>query len=122
MQEGGWSGRKWQWEDIDTVVLMLHHPTMTTTFERRSTIRLRPKNQLTLPEQIASAVGSEVGDRFFVSVEGPGRVVLERVPKSYAGALAGLWGTEEEWMAELRASRDEWDERERRLFGENPAE
>ena len=90
---------------------------MTLTVERRSTIRLRPKNQLTLPEPVARAVAAEVGDRFFVSVEAPGRVVLERVPRSYAGALAGVWGTEEEAMAELRASRDEWDERERRVWG-----
>jgi bifunctional DNA-binding transcriptional regulator/antitoxin component of YhaV-PrlF toxin-antitoxin module len=93
-------------------------PTMVAMFERRTTVRLRPKNQLTLPEPIARAIGSEAGDRFFVSVEGPGRVVLERVPKSFAGALAGLWGTQEEIDAEIRAGRDEWDEREHRLLGD----
>jgi hypothetical protein len=40
------------------------------------------------------------------------------VPKSYAGALAGVWGSHEEAMAELRAGRDEWDERERRQMGD----
>ncbi|MFN8622687.1 MAG: AbrB/MazE/SpoVT family DNA-binding domain-containing protein [Chloroflexota bacterium] len=91
---------------------------MVIAVERRATIRLRAKNQLTLPEPVARALGAEPGDRFFVSFEAPDRVVLQRVPKSYAGALAGVWGTYEEAMAELRASRDEWDERERRQIGD----
>ena len=91
---------------------------MNITFQRRSTVRLRPKNQLTMPESVVHSLRAQPGDRFFVSVEGPDRVVLERVPKSYAGALRGLWGTQEEAEAEIRTMRDEWDERERDLFGD----
>jgi hypothetical protein len=83
---------------------------MALDLRRRPTIRLRPKHQLTLPESVAREIDANVGDRFFVSVEGPHRVVLERVPVSYAGSLRGLWGTPEEAAAEFRAMRDEWRE------------
>lgn len=95
---------------------------MTVTFERSTPIRVRPKNQITIPEAIASQLGVGPGDRLFARVDESGQLVLRKVPRSFAGALAGLWGTEEEWMAELRASRDEWDERERRQLGDVPAE
>lgn len=88
------------------------------TFDRTTPIRIRPKNQITIPEAIATQLGIGPGDRLFARVDKSGQLVLRKVPKSFAGALAGLWGTQEEAMAELRASRDEWDERERRLFGE----
>ena len=90
---------------------------MTVSFDRSSTIRIRAKNQITIPEPIATQLGVGPGDRLFGHVDQSGQLVLRKVPRSFAGALAGLWGTEEEAMAELRASRDEWDERERRLLG-----
>ena len=95
---------------------------MATTFERSTPIRVRPKNQITIPEAIASRLDIGPGDRLLARVDDAGQLVMRKVPKSHAGALAGLWGTEAEAMASLRASRDEWDERERRLFGEVPAE
>lgn len=100
------------------VVRDWYRTTMAELITRRETVRLRAKNQLTLPEPVARALGVEPGDRFFVSFEEPDRAVLQRVPKSYAGALAGVWGSHEEAMAELRASRDEWDEPERRQLGD----
>lgn len=93
---------------------------MTATFERSTPIRIRPRNQITIPEAIATRLGVGPGDRLFARVDESGQLVLRKVPKSFAGALAGVWGTHEEAMAELRASRDEWEERERRLFGEVP--
>ena len=95
---------------------------MTLQLERSTPIRVRPKNQITIPEAIAARLEIGAGDRLLARVDDSGQIVLRKVPKSYAGALAGLWGTEAEAMAELRASRDEWDERERRQFGEAPAE
>lgn len=95
---------------------------MVMTFERSTPIRVRPKNQITIPEAIASRLDIGPGDRLLARVDEDGQLVLRKVPKSFAGALAGLWGTEAEAMAELRASRDEWDERERRQYGEVPAE
>ena len=91
---------------------------MPITLERRITARLRPKNQLTLPTEIVKAVGAAAGDRFFVTSDGPDRVVLERLPRSYAGSLAGLWGSAEAVNVDVRAIRGGWAERERRQLGE----
>jgi antitoxin component of MazEF toxin-antitoxin module len=71
--------------------------------------RLRPKNQLTLPNAVVDEAGAEIGDRFRVSVE-DGVIHLERVRKSYAGSLKGLWPPN--WMEELREERDSWARRE----------
>ncbi len=93
---------------------------MTATFERSTPIRIRPKNQITIPEAIAAQLGVGPGDRLLARIDESGQLVLRKVPRSFAGALAGLWGTQEEIDAEIRAGRDEWTERERRLFGEDP--
>ncbi|MDQ3938224.1 MAG: hypothetical protein M3253_06035 [Chloroflexota bacterium] len=71
----------------------------------RSIARLRPKNQLTLPDAALTAVGATVGARFLVSVE-DGAIRLDPVRGSYAGALKGLWPVG--WMEELRRDRDSW--------------
>ena len=92
---------------------------MTATFDRATLIRIRPKNQITIPEAIATQLGVGPGDRLLARVDESGQLVLRRVPGSFAGALAGLWGTQEEIDAEIRAGRDEWTERERRLFGDD---
>jgi hypothetical protein len=89
---------------------MRYHPTVALPLQRRPIIRLRPKHQLTLPEAVVQELSASVGDRFFVSVDGPGRVVLERVHRSYAGSMPGLWGTPEEVAADLQAMRDDWRE------------
>lgn len=67
--------------------------------------RLRPKNQITLPEVIVDEVGVEIGDRFRVNVE-DGVIRLFPIRKSYYGALKGLWPPD--WMEELRRDRDSW--------------
>lgn len=67
--------------------------------------RLRPKNQITLPEAIVDEVGVEIGDRFRVTVE-DGVIRLFPIRKSYYGALKGLWPPD--WMEELRRDRDSW--------------
>jgi AbrB family looped-hinge helix DNA binding protein len=71
---------------------------------------LRAKNQITLPERIASELGVQPGDRFMVFLQGPDEVVLRRSGGSLAGKYPGLWGdTDEEIAAHLRGLRDEWD-------------
>jgi hypothetical protein len=67
--------------------------------------RLRPKNQLTVPDVAVAAVGAKVGDRFVVTVE-DGAIRLQPVPRSFAGALAGVYG--DDWANELRRDRDTW--------------
>jgi bifunctional DNA-binding transcriptional regulator/antitoxin component of YhaV-PrlF toxin-antitoxin module len=68
-------------------------------------VRLRRKNQLTLPEAALREIGAEIGDRLLVSAE-DGVIRLEPIRSTYAGSLSGLWPAD--WLAELRRERDSW--------------
>ena len=68
-------------------------------------VRLRPKNQITLPGPSLKELGAAVGDRFLLSVDANG-LRLEPVRASYAGALEGVWPTD--WPEDLRRERDSW--------------
>jgi bifunctional DNA-binding transcriptional regulator/antitoxin component of YhaV-PrlF toxin-antitoxin module len=68
-------------------------------------VRLRPKNQITLPAPQLKELGAAVGDRFLLSVDTNG-LRLEPVRASYAGALEGVWSPN--WQEELRRERDSW--------------
>jgi bifunctional DNA-binding transcriptional regulator/antitoxin component of YhaV-PrlF toxin-antitoxin module len=71
-------------------------------------VRLRAKNQMTLPEALAATMGAEPGDRFRAWVQEDGTLVLRKCV-SLAGKYPGLWGaTTEEVVAHLRELRDEW--------------
>ncbi len=73
---------------------------------------LRPKNQLTLPEAIVKRWRVEPGDRllFLVDDGQPDEVRLRRIRHSYAGALAGVYGTPDEAAAYIRDERASWGE------------
>lgn len=75
-------------------------------------VGLRRKNQLTLPESIAERLGAEPGDHLIISVdeEQPELAHLRRLPRSYAGIAAGVYGTSEEVAEYVRAERASWDE------------
>ena len=79
---------------------------------RQIEVNLRKKNQLTLPEPIAERLGVGPGDRllFETDDEDPDRVHIRRLRRSYAGILAGVYGTPEEAAAYLRDERASWDE------------
>ena len=70
-----------------------------------SPARLRPRNQLTLPDAIVKAAGLEEGTTFIVELEPsePDVVRLRRVRSSYAGALRGLYGPVDEYLEGERA-------------------
>jgi hypothetical protein len=70
-------------------------------------VRLRRKNQVTVPDAVLTEIGAAVGDAFLVSVE-DGAIRMERVLPSYAGALAGVYPPN--WAAELREDRNRWRE------------
>jgi len=73
-----------------------------------ATARLRPRNQLTLPDPIVQAAGLEEGATFVVEIdpEDPDVVRLRRVRTSYAGALKGLYEPTSEY---LEGERSGWD-------------
>jgi len=81
---------------------------MKTAIRPTLSVRLRAKNQVTIPDEIVQVMGLSVGDRFFAQWEEPGQVVLRKIPKTYAGALAGLWSSLEEIDAGVRELRDSW--------------
>ncbi|HET7121592.1 MAG TPA: AbrB/MazE/SpoVT family DNA-binding domain-containing protein [Solirubrobacterales bacterium] len=43
---------------------------------------LRPKRQMTIPKEPCDSAGLAAGDRLRVQADGPGRVLLERIPKT----------------------------------------
>ena len=74
-------------------------------------VPLRPKNQVTLPAEIARALGARPGDRlqFAIDPENPETATVRRIRESYLGALAGVYGeTHEEQLAYLRAEQYDW--------------
>jgi AbrB family looped-hinge helix DNA binding protein len=78
---------------------------------REVEVQLRKKNQLTLPEPIAERLGVAPGDRLVFEADDEHRdgVRLRRLRRSYAGALAGVYGRPEEVATYLRGERASWD-------------
>ena len=79
--------------------------------EARSVIaemRMRSRNQMTMPEPVVEAAVIAAGDRFLVEVtrDDPDTVRLHRIRSSYAGALRDVYGDVTEHVAEERSS---WD-------------
>ena len=70
--------------------------------------RLRAKSQLTIPAQVADAVGLRQGDRFLVEVlwDEPDTIRLHCIRDSYANALSEVYGKPTDYLTEERAS---WD-------------
>ena len=68
--------------------------------------RLRRKSQLTLPDPVVQAANLGVGDRFLVEVapDDPDTIHLHRIRSSYAGALEGVYGDVDEFVAAERAT------------------
>ena len=79
---------------------------------QRAEARLRRKNQLTLPEPIAAAL--EVGPDdllvFETDPSEPGTARVRAVPRGFAGALTGVYGTTDELKRWLREEREAWGE------------
>lgn len=90
-------------------------PVMTARLERPSRVpewevRLRGRNQITVPEEVVRVLGVSEGDRLILRVGQDGQsVVVRPIRRSYAGALRGLWP---EGSAEfLRRERAAWERR-----------
>jgi antitoxin ChpS len=73
-------------------------------------VNLRNKNQLTLPEAVVRRLGIQPGDRLIVEIddEHPDEVKLRPLRRSYAGVLAGLFGSADEVRAYIRDERASW--------------
>ncbi len=73
--------------------------------------RLRAKNQITLPEPVVSALEAKLDDRlvFEADVTEPGVFRVRLLPRSFAGALTGVYGTTAEVKAFLRDEHADWE-------------
>jgi hypothetical protein len=78
----------------------------------RAEARLRPKNQLTLPEPIAAVLEARPDDLLLFEEDPaePGTARVRLVPRTFAGALTGVYGTTEEVKAFLREEHAAWGE------------
>ena len=74
--------------------------------------RLRAKNQLTLPEPIAEALGAEPNDLLVFEFDPtqPHIATVHVVPSGFAGAMTGTYGTTEEVKAFIREEHAAWGE------------
>ncbi len=86
----------------------------TQTLDRpiEAEARLRMKNQLTLPEPIATALDAHPDDLLVFETDPgePGTARIRLVSRSYAGALTGVYGTTEELKVFLREEHEAWGE------------
>jgi AbrB family looped-hinge helix DNA binding protein len=71
---------------------------------------VRTKNQVTIPQPVAERHGIEPGKRLVIVDGGTEDEFTVRVIRpSYAGALAGVFGTTEQNVAYVRGEREVWD-------------
>lgn len=72
---------------------------------------VRDKNQMTIPRAVAERHGIEPGQRVvFVETGAKDQFMVRILPRTYAGALAGVYGrTTEENVDYVRRERETWD-------------
>jgi bifunctional DNA-binding transcriptional regulator/antitoxin component of YhaV-PrlF toxin-antitoxin module len=74
-------------------------------------IRIRDRNQVTLPDGLVKLLGVKPGDRLVAEPdpETSGELKIRVIRRSYAGVLHGAWGaTEAEIAAYLKGEQDSW--------------
>lgn len=72
--------------------------------------RVRARYQVTLPEPVAVALAAGPDDRLLFEADPaePGVVRVRKARASWAGAAAGVFGSEDEVLAFLREERASW--------------
>ncbi len=72
--------------------------------------RVRARYQLTLPEVVAAALSAAPDDSLVFESDpaDPGVVRVRKARATWAGALAGVFGTEDEFAAFIRTERASW--------------
>ena len=70
---------------------------------------VREKNQMTIPQAVAERHHIGPGQRLLIVDGGEANEFVVRViPRTYAGALAGVFGTTDENLAYIRGEREDW--------------
>jgi len=72
--------------------------------------RVRARYQLTLPQVVADALAAALDDLLVFEADpaDPGVVGVRKACATWAGALAGVFGSEDEFAAFVRAERASW--------------
>jgi bifunctional DNA-binding transcriptional regulator/antitoxin component of YhaV-PrlF toxin-antitoxin module len=72
--------------------------------------RVRARYQVTLPEPVADALAAGPDDSLLFEADPaePGVVRVRKARASWAGAAAGVFGSQEEILAFLREERASW--------------
>lgn len=72
--------------------------------------RVRARFQVTLPEPVADALAAGPDDRLLFEADPaePGVVRVRKARASWAGAAAGVFGSDDEVLAFLREERASW--------------
>ena len=76
-------------------------------------IRLRERNQITLPEAAVHSADLKPGDRLVMDVvsDDPAEFLIRPIRKSYAGSLRGVYGdSPDEIAAYLNEEKASWGE------------
>jgi AbrB family looped-hinge helix DNA binding protein len=68
--------------------------------------RVRARNQVTIPDAVARALGLRDGSRLLIRTDGD-RAEIVVIRDTYAGTLSGLWGADP--SAWLTSERDGWE-------------
>ena len=72
---------------------------------------IRPKNQVTVPDRLMKKLGLDPGDRLVLVYDEEAKEVrVQSLPRSYAGALKGVYGTPEEAAEYVATELAAWDE------------
>jgi hypothetical protein len=74
--------------------------------------RLRPKNQITVPEAIVRVLDAAPDDILVFEADPaePGVAHVHLVPRAFAGSLTGVFGTSEDVLEFVREERTAWGE------------
>ena len=73
--------------------------------------RLRAKNQITVPEPVVSALEAKLDDTliFEADTSEPGIIRVRLLPRSFAGALTGVYGSAADVKAFVEEERAAWE-------------
>jgi AbrB family looped-hinge helix DNA binding protein len=71
---------------------------------------VRDKNQVTIPREVAERHKLQPGQKLVIvdDTDQPGQFVVRVIPRTYAGSLAGVFGTTDQNVAYVRREREDW--------------
>ncbi len=77
---------------------------------RQIEVKVRNKSQVTIPREVAERHKLQAGQKLVIvdDTDQPGQFVVRVIPRTYAGALAGVFGTTDQNVAYVQREREDW--------------